>query len=267
MRCGRCGLLRTWPVPSADVLTRLYEDASYHEVRTDGSPKQWAARATQIIDALPRPPDAVLDFGAGEGHLVRAFRDAGIAAAGVEPSAGAREAAIRHQDIELLVDLDHVAASRFTTITLLHVLEHVEDPVGTLRTLRRALEPDGHMFIEVPHAGSADMIHAQTRRAILDPPAHLHHFTPATLRPLVERAGLSVVATFLFNARPIEAALAWRNQRRSDRNHGRPTLAAGRAPLGAYDAGHRTSHAEQLLALTRAALPGRKFQLVVRVDD
>lgn len=265
VRCLRCRLLRTWPVPTPEELDRLYNEANYHDVRTDRGRAEWAARAAQIVDVLPQGPRTVLDFGAGEGHLVRALRDSGIVAHGVEPSAAARRAAFRHQDIELYATLEDVSVGEFTTITLLHVLEHVTDPVGTLRALRSALKTNGHMFIEVPHAGSADMWHAPTRRRILDPPAHLHHFTPATLRPLVEQAGLSVVATRLFNASPVEAALALRQRRqRAGQGAAQRAAASSRAHPRELAAAGDSSCAESLLAVTRAAFPGRKFQLIVR---
>ncbi|MBA3748221.1 MAG: hypothetical protein H0W96_12130, partial [Solirubrobacterales bacterium] len=85
-RCRNCGLLRTWPVPDTDVLRRAYEAPSYFGARTDGDRDAWAQRAAQILSVLPDASHGVLDFGAGEGHLVRALRGAGVHAHGVEPS-------------------------------------------------------------------------------------------------------------------------------------------------------------------------------------
>lgn len=259
VRCRRCGLLRTWPLPPAQVLRRLYDEPEYFETRTVGDQDAWAGRARQIIAMLPEPPSTVLDFGAGEGHLVRALRDAGIPAQGVEPSAPAQEAALRDQGVGLLESLDDVPGP-FSTITLLHSLEHVEDPLATLVALRSVMTAGGSMFIEVPHARSADMWIPSSRRAILDLPAHLHHFTPETLGALAERAELSVAAVRLFNPRPVETALRRREMRQATRVAQHAAGSVDR-PCPRRPAANL---AERALAALRAALPGSTFRLVAR---
>jgi hypothetical protein len=116
----------------------------------------------------------------------------------------------------------------------------------------------GHLvLIEVPHAGSADMWIPRSRRAILDVPAHLHHFTPATLAAVVERAGFTVLRTQVFNALPVEATIARRVRRRSS---AAPSAASGR-PASAGGSGSRV---DRLLELLRSRFAGPKFQLVAR---
>jgi len=43
---------------------------------------------------------------------------------------------------------------RFDNIVMGHVLEHVEDPVGILKTVRNWLQPNGRVFCAVPNARS-----------------------------------------------------------------------------------------------------------------
>jgi len=265
VRCRRCGLLRTWPLPSAQLLRELYDDPSYVEARTAADPQAWALRAEQIISALPEAPLAVLDFGASQGHLVRALRGLGLTALGVEPSPAARAIALDSHGVELHAELADLSSQRFDAVSMLHSLEHVEEPVATLTALREMLSSGGSIFIEVPHAGSADMWIPRSRRAILDVPAHLHHFTPATLRFVVERAGFAVLRTQVFNSLPVEAALARRrrSQRRSSMASGAATKAApgaARSPSG----NGRGTRIDLLHELLRARLPGPKFQLIAR---
>ena len=260
MRCRDCGLLRTWPAPDADLLRRFYDDPSYFATRTVGAREAWAQRARQILGVLPAAPASVLDFGAGEGHLVRALRDMGVHAEGVEPSPAARANARRDQDVALCADIGDLGGERFEGAVLLHSLEHVDDPLQTLTALRGVLAPGAAMYIEVPHAGSADMWLPRSRQAILDLPAHLHHFTPRTLSQLVEAAGLRVVAVQLFNARPVELAMAWRERRREA---AAPPAAAdahtAAPPAVALEHGERGPAAR-----LRSRLPGWKFWLVAR---
>jgi SAM-dependent methyltransferase len=246
------------------VLRELYDDPSYVEARSGGDPQAWARRAQQIICALPETPLAVLDFGASQGHLVRALRGLGLTALGVEPSPAARVIALE-QGVELHAELADLPSQRFDAVTMLHSLEHVEDPVTTLIALREMLNSGGSIFIEVPHAGSADMWVPRSRRAILDVPAHLHHFTPATLEFVVERAGFAVLRTQVFNSLPVETALARR--RDSRRRSSEPSRAATKAARGAArlrSANRRGTRIDLLHELLRARLPGPKFQLIAR---
>ena len=264
VRCRSCGLLRTWPIPTAEVLRKLYESPSYVEARSSADPQGWARRADQIIRALPGAPQAVLDFGASQGHLVRALRELRLTALGVEPSRTARAIAL-DKGVVLHAELEDLPPQRFDAVTMLHSLEHVEEPVTTLTALRELLGSGGSIFIEVPHAGSADMWIPKSRRAILDVPVHLHHFTPNTLRFVVQRAGLAVVRTQLFNSLPVEAALTRRRpvEQRSSMASGTASEAAP-GETRSRSTNERGSLVDLLLERLRGRLPGPKFQLVAR---
>jgi hypothetical protein len=68
----------------------------------------------------------------------------------------------------------------------MHSLEHFDDPVGGLRTLREKLSSDGLVLIEVPDAlvSPFDLVVAD----------HATHFSKRHLGMVMRRAGLSTVA-------------------------------------------------------------------------
>ena len=151
------------------------------------------------------------DFGAGDGGLVEALRAAGVHADGVEPSSR-RETwlAAGHEG----VPRDSTAvAERFTAVTMLHVLEHVADPVAELTQLRRVLQPEGRLLIEVPNVTSIDAYWPPLRPLILDLPFHLHHFTPRTLAAVVTRAGFEPMLVRRFNPMGLDWLLSPRRRR------------------------------------------------------
>jgi SAM-dependent methyltransferase len=80
----------------------------------------------------------------------------------------------------------------FDTIVLLDVLEHVEDDVGFLRTLRRALRPFGTLIIKVP---SGDWLYGTMDRAI----GHYRRYSKKTLRDALHNAGLRDSGAVYFN--------------------------------------------------------------------
>jgi hypothetical protein len=56
--------------------------------------------------------------------------------------------------------------------------------------LKRLLHPQGRIFIAVPNPNSFDAKHYKAHWAAYDVPRHLWHFTPVTMRKLLEKNGL-----------------------------------------------------------------------------
>jgi SAM-dependent methyltransferase len=265
VRCRGCGLGATWPRPDAATLSKLYESHDYYDERWMGTDtdQAWQARARQVLAALPAIRGPILDFGAGSGGLVHGLRSIGIDAEGVEPSAAGRALARDLYGIDLMPSLDDVSHSRYGAVILLHVLEHIPDPRADLEALGARLTPNGVAFIEVPHAGSVEMWLPSRRRAILDPPAHLHHFTPKTVRTLLGNAGYEVLDMRLFNAAPVERVLAWRAAHRASRTtRPSPESVAVTEPRAA-PARSRAASMKALAALRRM-VQGHKFQVMAR---
>jgi len=82
--------------------------------------------------------------------------------------------------------------SQFDTIVLLDVLEHIEDDVGFLWSLRRALRPGGTLVLKVP---AGDWLYGTMDRAI----GHYRRYSKKTLRDALGDAGLRESGSFYFN--------------------------------------------------------------------
>lgn len=261
LRCANCGLRRTWPAPDPELLQGLHDD-SYYAERWMGteSAVAWAGRADEVVALLGAPQAAVLDFGAGDGGLVAALRATGLEAEGVEASEAGRRLA-RERGLVLHGEIPGDTGERFTGVTMLHVLEHLADPVATLVDLRRTLRPGGRLFVEVPNAASIDALWPPVRPLILDLPFHLHHFTPRTLAAVVARAGFEPLIVRRFNPLALEWAMNRRRPRLepaascddNDRS-GPARVEAARPPAAAL--WHRA------LPHVRRVLPGMKLQMV-----
>jgi SAM-dependent methyltransferase len=74
---------------------------------------------------------------------------------------------------------------RFDVVICEQVLEHVEDPVGAARNLRRLCEPGGQVIVSTPFLVR---LHELPAYGLKD----YWRFTPRGLRTLLERAGLEV---------------------------------------------------------------------------
>ena len=74
----------------------------------------------------------------------------------------------------------------FDVITMIHVLEHIVDPVDVLKTLRGKLTRDGLLLIEVPHhpANPFELLIAD----------HRTHFTATSLTRVLAAAGYEIIS-------------------------------------------------------------------------
>lgn len=85
-----------------------------------------------------------------------------------------------------------LAGVRFDSIVCLNVLEHIEDDVGSLRTLRGLLEPGGRVVLLVPALPS---LYGALDRAL----GHYRRYTRRLLRQRYAEAGLALRHLEYFN--------------------------------------------------------------------
>ena len=149
-------------------------------------------RIEVIYRRLPRKaaePRRMLDIGCGNGAFLALARDAGWDVTGVEPDAVAREVAARTGStvVETLAELADTPAA-FGYICLNHVIEHLHDPVATLRQCHALLAPGGMLYIDTPNieALGHDLYGPDWRG--LEPPRHLVIFSRAGMELALREA-------------------------------------------------------------------------------
>jgi SAM-dependent methyltransferase len=149
----------------------------------------------------------VLDVGCGSGLLGARLRERGNTVWGIDAAAEAAPSAARRLDRFLLADVidrasiaELLRGERFDAIVFADVLEHLPDPVGTLRSYLRYLAPAGTVLVSVPNvavwyvrAGLMVGRFDYTATGTLDR-THLRFFTRASLKRALEEAGLRVDA-------------------------------------------------------------------------
>ncbi|MCG5053714.1 MAG: class I SAM-dependent methyltransferase [Myxococcales bacterium] len=158
---------------------------------------EWAvARQVPLTTEIPLSfpqSSRILDFGCGSGWWLEAMRGEGYTElAGWDldnPSLdrlASRGIKVWREEAERLPD------SHFDCIRLEHVLEHVPEPLGLLKTLSQKLKPGGRLVLAVPNYGSWSAQVTGPGWDYLTLPYHENQFTPKSLRTILERAGLSV---------------------------------------------------------------------------
>jgi SAM-dependent methyltransferase len=130
----------------------------------------------------------VLDVGCGSGAWLGYACRAHFEGAGVEPDPKARQLGREH-GFDIRESLDDFAGELFDAITLSHVIEHLHDPLATLRACRDRLMPGGMIYVDTPNIDAVGHeIYGRHWRG-LETPRHLVLFNRSSLRRAFEEAG------------------------------------------------------------------------------
>jgi SAM-dependent methyltransferase len=145
---------------------------------------------------LNQPDDdlLLLDVGCGSGEFLAYMRGLGWRVEGVEVDPMAVESA---RSLGLSVREGELAAQNYPdryadVVCLIHVIEHLHDPMSTLVESLRILKPNGRLVIATPNGASLGHLWFKSNWWALDPPRHLMIFNPPSLRRLASSAGLEI---------------------------------------------------------------------------
>lgn len=144
------------------------------------------------IKDLPVPNKKLLDFGAGQGHFVKTAQNNGWDATGIELSTAAIKAAKDNLQVSLTDSLQNLESQDFGVITLWDVIEHLEDPKGTLLELAKYLHPKGYFVVETSNIDSLDYLVLKMKWSYWHVD-HLFYFSRKTLIYLLETIGFKTV--------------------------------------------------------------------------
>jgi 2-polyprenyl-3-methyl-5-hydroxy-6-metoxy-1,4-benzoquinol methylase len=228
-RCESCGLHYLNPRPRMDAIARYYSSAyppylSTGEQGTEirgikglalreafGAPAQRPAGKQRTLARAVlaiKPGESfgfgvpwhgqgrLLDFGCGGGKFIRRMHGLGWDVTGIDFSETAVKT-VRDAGLKALQGtLPHpdLSPGSFDVITMRHSLEHVPDPPAILRAARELLAPSGRLVIQVPNFAGWDVEYFGDAAIALDLPIHLTHFTPDTLRAMLEREGFGAAS-------------------------------------------------------------------------
>ncbi len=133
----------------------------------------------------------LLDVGCGNGRFLLQMRAVGWEVSGVEPDPNsAAQAVAAGLDVRSgLLRPGLVPERHFDAVTLNHVIEHLHQPVDTLRRCFEVMKPGGTLSVSTPNFASEGHRLFRGDWMPLDPPRHLLLFTPAALRRAMETAG------------------------------------------------------------------------------
>jgi SAM-dependent methyltransferase len=199
--CETCGVLFQHPLPSPTEISAFYNSNTGWEAKYDAArdishlvatKRQRFADLYQLLISESSFQSAgvgrrVFDFGCGFGSFLDLFKAGGWHTAGLEPGREAREFAVAQHQMYDEIPGDE----RFDLIIVSHVLEHLLDPLETLKQLAGLLPENGLVYAAVPCLSRLNL--HRNASAVFNG-AHLYAFTARSLANLLALSGLRVVA-------------------------------------------------------------------------
>ena len=224
VKCAKCRMLF---LDIATQETDWEDEPEYLDLYVKNRDR-WAAVERNVakytLQTIGLQEGSVLEVGLGVAAFAEEARETGLDYWCVEPYLPMIDTAVergvlnRDNAINAPIESADLPKEKFDAIVILMVLEHLLDPVESLRNCVSALRPGGVIYVEVPNSrlfatrtrlrrtlGMTDFMHG-----------HINFFTPASLSATFEAAGLSQNSTnVISNARRGDAQMTINYYRKS----------------------------------------------------
>lgn len=198
-RCAPCNLLFLFPQPSKTQIDKYYK-SNFDYVAGKANEIAIRVRARNILKTLKKinPLGSnLLDIGSGYGYFAEEAHNIGIDTSAIEPSRSFHSSSMyrpacrqgRYINIALYKEnfdsfLSRNKNRRYDYITIIHVIEHMNNPQNMIRSACKLLSPKGILYIETPNLDSYLYKAEQNNYTFLTPPDHLWIFSKKSIQTI-----------------------------------------------------------------------------------
>lgn len=205
-RCRGCGLIFPNPMPiPVRGIEEHYAIAPEKYFEHHDSKGIEARSLVQAARELSSDTGLLLDIGSGRGEVLKAAKEEGWKAVGLEPSPMFAEYAARFSGAEVrceTLEQSNFAAGSFDVVILGAVLEHLYNPDQIIKEISRVLRPGGALFVDVPNESGIYFLVGNAYQKVRGrdwvvnlaptfPPFHVFGFGTRSLRALLAKHGLN----------------------------------------------------------------------------
>ena len=225
VKCKNCGLVFINPQPSQKELKKYYPEKYFtHQIKKNN----FKEKIRKIIYKTYHGPESnlflkflffpyhhlrgvpykkdgkILDIGCGNGRFLLDCKKTGWNVYGIEIDKEASQITKKNR-IKVFDNLKEAKFKDnfFDTITLWNSLEHLPNPMETLKEIKRILKKEnGDLIIEIPNIDSLSYNLFKSKWHNLDAPRHLYHFPLSTIKKKICNKLKFKIIEVKYNSRP-----------------------------------------------------------------
>jgi len=204
MKCSKCKHIQLYPIPSI-AEDELFYDKNLQEknVKYTGTIKEIKKkgisdlkRRVNFINGITPKNGKILEIGSGYGFFLEEMKKYNFDVTGIEISNDRLKIAkkiTKSKILDVNIMENNLKIGKFHTIVLFHVLEHISNLDRFLKNIKNMLLKNGKIVIEVPNFDDYQIdINSAYKKWNLQR-AHIHYFTPKTLKDVLNKNGLKNV--------------------------------------------------------------------------
>lgn len=194
-KCLGCNLVTTFPIPSRDFLKSCYENVYSYDVHqmVKGEKRIRARKLIKQLNLFNELQD-IGEIGSGSGEFaleisqyVKSYKGCDINTLGYVNLPDNVEI-FQESDSDFL----NQNKAAFDVFVLSHTLEHMLNPVETLKGINAALKADGTIVLIVPNISEAPVF-LKRYWGYWQVPVHISHFDIYTITDVLNRAGFKLL--------------------------------------------------------------------------
>ena len=184
-----------------ELVKRFWDGISHTRLSELSFSKQGGRSLIIAINHLLTDEAHILDFGAGDGHLLQYMCKRGLSAAAYEPSQERGKEIIKSLSNypRFLGIIDSTSDKTFDVVIMAEVIEHIleEELDKTLTQVAKYIKPGGYLVVTTPNNEDLDlsMVYCPVSNQLFHRWQHIRSFTEETLGNLLSQYGIKELVT------------------------------------------------------------------------
>jgi len=229
VKCNYCGVKFLNPQPTYKELSKHYNNKKYYSLKNINPDsfktslkislyklyftqnKNYFCRIIfspikfMLRSAIIKKNKKLLDIGCGSGQFLYEMKELGLDVHGVEPGEFDETERLNIKKGDLIKV--RYPDNYFDIITMNHVLEHLNNPIETIKEIKRILKPGGAFIVGVPNTSSlANKIFRKNWLAY-DVPRHLFNYSNKLLVQMLKQNEFKINKV-RYNSRPTQFTMS-----------------------------------------------------------
>ena len=207
-KCSDCKIQFMNPQFTDEHLTNYYSTYIRDESNIEDVLIKAHTYCLSLVEAFLPLKGSLLEIGSGNGYLLKVAKERGWIPLGHEIDCESARKVSTKIGMEILCGpfTELEITNKFDAVMMLHVLEHLKDPVKHIRKINSVLKKNGILFMALPNIQSRSALFKLTLEklkikrkniaAYYDTDHHLWYYTPFTLRKFLENNGFEIIRIY-----------------------------------------------------------------------